>query len=98
MGATTRRIADRADATLGSRSDCCRAKAELRRRAFERGIGSMEDAFADIAPRGGLESPLRAGVAAYRHWVRDNLGVDRAMIELLMWAIRRQEPGRDLYS
>lgn len=96
--ATTRRIADRADATLGSLNHCFRGKDELMRLVLERGIATMEDAFAGIDPRGGLEATIRAVVAAYWRWVRDNLGVHLAMMELLMWAIRRQEPGRDLYS
>jgi hypothetical protein len=58
----------------------------------------MEDAFADVDPGVGLDGTIRAIVAAYWRWVRDNLGVHLAMMELLTWAIRRQEPGRDLYA
>jgi AcrR family transcriptional regulator len=96
--ATTRRIADRADATLGSLNHCFRGKDELMGLVLERGIATMEDAFVDIDPQRGLESTIRAVVAAYWRWVRDNLGVHLAMMELLMWAIRRQAPGRLLYA
>jgi AcrR family transcriptional regulator len=96
--ATTRRIAERADATLGSLNHCFRGKDELMRLVLDRGIATMEDAFADVDPRAGFESTIRAVVAAYWRWVRDNLGVHLAMMELLMWAIRREAPGRHLYS
>jgi AcrR family transcriptional regulator len=98
MRATTRRIADRADATLGSLNHAFRGKDELMRLVLERGIATMEDAFADVDPRGGLESTIRDVVAAYWRWVRDHLGVHLAMMELLMWAIRREQPGRRLYA
>ena len=96
--ATTRRIAERADATLGSLNHCFRGKDELMRLVLERGIATMEDAFAGIDPQQGLEPTIRAVVAAYWRWIRDNLGVHLAMMELLMWAIRRHEPGRNLYA
>jgi AcrR family transcriptional regulator len=96
--ATTRRIADRAEATLGSLNHCFRGKDELMGLVLERGFATMEDAFADIDPHDGLETTIRAVVAAYWRWVRDNLGVHLAMMELLMWAIRRQQPGRHLYA
>ena len=96
--ATTRRIADRAGATLGSLNHCFRGKDELMRLVLDHGIATMEDAFADIDPGDGLETTIRAVTAAYWRWVRDNLGVHLAMMELLMWAIRREQPGRRLYA
>jgi AcrR family transcriptional regulator len=96
--ATTRRIAERADATLGSLNHCFRGKDELMRVVLERGIATMEDAFVEVDPAQGLEATIRAVVSAYWRWVRENLGVHLAMMELLMWAIRRQGPGRRLYA
>jgi AcrR family transcriptional regulator len=96
--ATTRRIADRADAPLGAMHYCFRNKDELMELVLKRGIATMRTAFDDIHPSSGLAPTIRDSVAAYWRWVRENIGLQLALMELLMWKIRREQRGSDLYA
>jgi AcrR family transcriptional regulator len=96
--ATTRRIAERADAPLGALHYCFRNKDELMELVLQRGAVTLRDAFEKVDASRGLEDTIRASVEAYWAWIRDNLGLTLALTELLMWAIRRGEHGKGLYA
>ena len=96
--ATTRRIAERADAPLGALHYCFRNKAELMELVLLRAAATMGASFGGVDPKRGLEATIRDSVAAYWKWVRENLGLHLACMELLMWMIRGEKRGRDLYS
>jgi AcrR family transcriptional regulator len=94
--ATTRRIAERADAPLGSLHYCFRNKDELIESVLARAVATMEASFEEIHPEEGFEATLRASVAAYWQWIQRDLGLHLALFELLIWTIRRGEHGNNL--
>ncbi|PSK85021.1 TetR family transcriptional regulator [Murinocardiopsis flavida] len=89
--ATTRRIAEKAGAPLGALHYCFRNKNELNMLILERGQATMQATFAHIDPAAGFEATLRASVATYWRWIRENPGLHFALMELLMWFIRNKE-------
>ncbi|GAB3462634.1 TetR/AcrR family transcriptional regulator [Actinophytocola sediminis] len=88
-GATTRRIAEHANAPLGALHYCFRDKDELIELVAERGANTFLAAFDDIDPGRGLEATIRDSVAAYWRWVRQHIGLQLALLELGMRRIRR---------
>lgn len=89
--ATTRRIAEKAQAPLGSLHYCFRNKDELNLLILDRGRATMRAAFDHIDPASGFEMTLRSSVATYWRWIRENPGLHFALMELLMWFIRNKE-------
>ncbi|TDV57279.1 TetR/AcrR family transcriptional regulator [Actinophytocola oryzae] len=96
-GATTRRIADRANAPLGALHYCFRDKQELLGHVADRGADRLRQCFAVIDPDRGLEATIRGSVAAYWAWVEENVGLQLALLELGMWRIRRAA-GESVYD
>lgn len=94
--ATTRRIADRANAPLGALHYCFRNKAELIQVVADEGAEMLSASFDDVDPQAGFEATLRNSVAALWHWVEQNVGLQLALIELAMFKIR-QNDDEDLY-
>src|SRR5688572_32608164 len=85
---TTRRVAEQAGAAIGTLHYCFRNKEELMEAVIERGASTFGAAFEHIDPAEGVEATIRAGVAAYWSWARDNPGLNMALQELLVWMIR----------
>jgi AcrR family transcriptional regulator len=88
-GATTRRIAERANAPLGALHYCFRDKQELVELVADRGATTFLAAFDGVDPGRGLAATIRDCVAAYWRWVRQNIGPQLALLELGMRRIRR---------
>ena len=82
--ATTRRVAEKAQVPLGVIHYCFRSKDELNLLILERGRSTMQEAFAGLGPAGGFEAAVRESVTTYWHWIRDNIGLHLALMELLM--------------
>ena len=95
--ATTRRIAERANAPLGALHYCFRNKEELLQVVADEGAGMLNAAFEDVDPSKGFEQTLRDSVAAIWHWVEQNVGLQMALLETAMWRIREADPDEDLY-
>jgi AcrR family transcriptional regulator len=95
---TTRRVAEQAGAAIGTLHYCFRNKEELMEAVVERGTSTFGSAFEDIEPAEGVEATIRASVAAYWAWARDNPGLNMALQELLVWMIRNRADDDDLYS
>ncbi|MEV0611879.1 TetR family transcriptional regulator [Nonomuraea sp. NPDC050404] len=89
--ATTRRIAEKAQAPLGTIHYCFRSKNEMNMLILERARTTMETAFGNLDPGEGLEATLRSIVATYWRWVRDHLGLHLALMELTLWVIRNRK-------
>lgn len=96
-GATTRKIADRAQAPLGALHYCFRNKDELIELVAQRGATMLAAAFDDVDPGHGIEATVRDSVAAYWHWVRQNIGLQLALMELGMWRIRNGGGDENVY-
>lgn len=86
---TTRRIAERAEAPLGSLHYCFRNKDELLRLIAERGAQMLVESFATVDPERGVEATIRDSIAALWDWYRDNIGLQFALTELGMNRIRQ---------
>lgn len=97
-GATTRRIAEQAEAPLGALHYCFRNKAELIDLVAERGATMLREAFDRVDPTRGLEATIRDSVSAYWQWVQANLGLQLALLELGMWRIRQAGEDENVYS
>lgn len=95
--ATTRRIADRAQAPLGSLHYCFRNKQELIQLVADQGAAMLERSFDDVPDDLGFEQALRGSIDALWRWVRDNVGLQLALMELAMWRIREHEGEDNLY-
>lgn len=93
---TTRRIAEQAQAPLGALHYCFRNKTELISLVADRGASMLNAAFADVDPTRGVEATIRDSVEACWHWVRDNGGLQLALMELGLWKIR--EGGDNVYA
>lgn len=87
--ATTRRIAERADAPLGALHYCFRNKEELMQVVAEHGATELRARFDGVDPAEGLEATIRNSIAAMWSWVRANVGLQLALMELGLWRIRR---------
>jgi AcrR family transcriptional regulator len=96
--ATTRRIAEQAESPLGALHYCFRNKDELMALVLERGRNTLQAAMETVDPNAGFEATIRSSVQAYWKWMRTNLGLNLALMELLMVAIRRGEHGKALYA
>ena len=96
--ATTRRIAEKADAPLGALHYCFRNKDEMMTLVLQQGRTTLEAALEAVDPGAGLERNIRDTVQAYWRWMRDNLGLNLALMELLMWAVRKGEHGKAFYN
>jgi AcrR family transcriptional regulator len=94
--ATTRRIAERAEAPLGALHYCFRNKEELIQVVSDEGAEMLAAAFDDVDPAVGFEATLRESIAALWHWVEANVGLQLALMELAMFQIR-QGDDKDLY-
>jgi AcrR family transcriptional regulator len=88
--ATTRRIAERAGTPRATIHYCFRDKNELILLILERARATMLAAFDHLEPGAGFEAALRATVAAYWQWIRDDPGLHLALLELTMWVIRNR--------
>ena len=95
---TTRRIAERAGAPLGALHYCFRNKEELLDLVFNRARETLTTSFKRVDPSRGAEATIRDSVDAYWVWIRDNIGLHMALVELMMLAIRNKEPGKELYA
>jgi AcrR family transcriptional regulator len=94
--ATTRRIAERANAPLGALHYCFRNKNELMELIYERGAGTIRDALEKVDPTNGVETTIRESVGIYWRFIRDNLGLQLALFELGLWMIRNRR--EELYA
>jgi AcrR family transcriptional regulator len=97
-GATTRKIADHAKAPLGALHYCFRNKNELIDLVAERGASMLRTAFDSVDPGRGIEATIRDSVAAYWHWVQENIGLQLALMELGMWRIREGRGTEGVYA
>jgi len=95
--ATTRRIAERANAPLGALHYCFRNKEELIQVVADEGAQMLEAAFDEVDPSVGFEQTLRDSIGALWRWVEGNAGLQLALLELAMWRIREADEGTDLY-
>jgi AcrR family transcriptional regulator len=95
---TTRRIADRAEAPLGSLHYCFRNKEELITLVAERGTEMLQLSFHDVDPSRGLEATIRDSVAAMWRWYQDNIGLQLALMELGLARIRRGGDPAEVYA
>jgi AcrR family transcriptional regulator len=95
---TTRRVAEQAGAAIGTLHYCFRNKEELMQAVIEKGASTFGSAFEGIDPDEGVEATIRASVAAYWRWARDNPGLNMALQELLVWTIRTHERNDELYA
>jgi AcrR family transcriptional regulator len=96
--ATTRRIAERANAPLGALHYCFRNKDELIQVVADEGAQMLDAAFDDVDPSVGFEQTLRDSIAALWQWVEQNSGLQMALLELAMWRIREADDSADLYE
>jgi AcrR family transcriptional regulator len=97
-GATTRKIADRANAPLGALHYCFKDKNELIELVAEQGATMLRAAFATVDPGRGIEATIRDSVAAYWQWVKENIGLQLALMELGMWRIREGGGTENVYA
>jgi len=95
--ATTRRIAERAQAPLGALHYCFRNKEELIRLVAEAAATRLSASFDDVDPSRGLEATIRASIAAMWDWVRSDVGHQLAQMELGLWRIRKGGPPEEVY-
>lgn len=96
--ATTRRIAEQAESSLGALHYCFRGKDDLLAAVLERIRRTMDASFLDIDPEQGFDATVRALADSYWHWLRENMGLHLAIAELVMWEMRREKPGKRLYA
>lgn len=96
--ATTRRIAEHADAPLGALHYCFRNKDELIQAVAEHGATELRARFDGVDPSQGLETTIRNSVGAMWSWVRANLGLQLALMELGLWRIRRGGDPQEVYA
>lgn len=96
--ATTRRIAERANAPLGALHYCFRNKDELIQVVADEGAQMLDAAFDEVDPSVGFEQTLRDSIAALWHWVEQNAGLQMALLEMAMWRIREADESADLYE
>ena len=96
--ATTRRIAERAEAPLGALHYCFRNKDELIQCVAEQGAAKVRASFADVDPSRGLEATIRDSIDALWRWYQDNIGLQLALTELGMWRLRRAGTPEELYA
>lgn len=94
--ATTRRIAERAEAPLGALHYCFRNKEELIQVVSDEGAEMLAAAFDEVDPEAGYEATVWESIAALWKWVEANVGLQLALIELAMFKIR-QNDDEDLY-
>lgn len=95
--ATTRRIAERAEAPLGALHYCFRNKEELIRLVADRAAQRLSLSFDDVDPAQGVEATIRASIAAMWRWVRSDVGHQLAQMELGLWRIRQGGPPEEVY-
>lgn len=95
---TTRRVAERAEAPLGSLHYCFRNKDELLQLIAERGAGMLVESFATVDPERGVEATIRDGIDALWDWYQDNIGLQFALTELGMNRIRQGGDPAEIYS
>jgi AcrR family transcriptional regulator len=95
--ATTRRIAERANAPLGALHYCFKNKDELIMSVADKGAERLRESFGDVDPSQGLEATIRACIAAMWNWVHENVGQQLAQMELGLWYIRRVGKAPDAY-
>jgi AcrR family transcriptional regulator len=86
---TTRRVAERAEAPLGSLHYCFRNKDELLQLIAERGAAMLVESFAAVDPERGVEATIRDSIDALWDWYQDNIGLQFALTELGMNRIRK---------
>jgi AcrR family transcriptional regulator len=96
--ATTRRIAERADAPLGALHYCFTNKNQLIDLIIEEGVTMLAMAFEAVDPQQGLEATIRADIEALWRWYRSNIGLQLALMELGMVRIRRGGTPAEMYS
>ena len=96
--ATTRRIAERADAPLGALHYCFRNKDELIQLVADQGALMLREAFDGVDPSQGVEATIRASIDAMWTWVQGNAGLQLALLELGMWRIRQGGDPAEVYE
>ena len=96
--ATTRRIAERAQAPLSALHYCFKNKNELVQLIADEGAARLRAAFTDFDPSGGLEATIRYDIATLWLWYKQNAGLQLALLELGMNRIRRGGRPKDIYA
>lgn len=87
--ATTRRIAEVANAPAASLHYCFDSKDDLFRAVMERGLQDGRDSVhRGVRPAMGLHDAVEVIARGYLEWVVSDLGMQRAQFELLFWALR----------
>ncbi|MDO3638622.1 TetR/AcrR family transcriptional regulator [Mycolicibacterium arseniciresistens] len=89
-GATTRRIAEEANAPLATLHYCFATKEALFAAVFEYVAGQYRDVLAGNDVHADVETCARALLRAVMEWYLANLDLGAAIVELISWA-RRQE-------
>ncbi len=87
--ATTRRIAEAANAPLAGLHYCFRTKEELFKAVFEVNIKlGLEYICHDLTPGMGLHGAVSVILKAHYEWLRGNRSMQQAQLELCHWALR----------
>lgn len=97
-GATTRRVAERANAPLGALHYCFRNKDELIRLVMAKGAERLVEVFSDVTHTGGIESTIRQCISALWAWYREDIGLQLALTEFGMGRIRRGGDAEEMYA
>ena len=95
--ATTRRIAEKADAPLGALHYCFKNKEELIKLVADQGAAKLQEAFDGVDPGLGVAATIRDSIDAMWRWVRKNAGLQLALMELGMWRIREGGRPKEVY-
>ena len=96
--ATTRRIAERAQAPLSALHYCFKNKNELVQLIASEGAARLRAAFADFDPTQGSEATIRYDIDTLWKWYKQNVGLQLALLELGMNRIRRGGKPKDIYA
>lgn len=87
-GATTRRIAERAESPLGALHYCFKNKDQLIDLIIEEGVTRLAAAFERVDPGSGFAATIRADIDALWRWYQGNIGLQLALMELGMVRVR----------
>ena len=99
--ATTRRIAEAADAPAAALHYCFSSKDELFRAVFDQGpLDGRAEGSRNVVPGMGLAAGVDAIVRGYLGWIVKDRDMQQAQFELIFWALRTPSaqhlPGRVL--
>jgi AcrR family transcriptional regulator len=96
--ATTRRIAERAQAPLSAIHYCFKNKNELVQLIANEGAARLRATFEDFDPTQGSEAAIRYDIATLWKWYKQNAGLQLALLELGMNRIRRGGKPKEIYA